>query len=173
MSILRVKDNQGNIITIPVVKGDKGSKGDPGPTGSTGYTFIPSISASGVLTWSNNGGLPNPPPFQLLVSDVDSSGDDYVRFSCGVQICWGSTSIRCNSSKQGSGSMRPYFGTAEITFPQPFISNPSVSSQITESPAWWLSNASSISTTKFTLYIAGDNTTTTKDTSWMAVGRWS
>lgn len=30
MSILRVKDENGNIIEIPVIKGDKGEKGDKG-----------------------------------------------------------------------------------------------------------------------------------------------
>ena len=33
MSILRVKDDKGNIIPIPAIKGDKGDKGDRGDTG--------------------------------------------------------------------------------------------------------------------------------------------
>ena len=31
-------------------KGDKGDKGDPG------VTFTPSVSAEGVISWTNNGG---------------------------------------------------------------------------------------------------------------------
>lgn len=53
-------------------KGDKGDKGEVGPqgeqgiqgltgdTGPQGYTFTPSVSSSGELSWTNNGGLSNP-----------------------------------------------------------------------------------------------------------------
>ena len=35
-------------------------KGDKGDTGDTGTTFTPSVSPSGDLSWSNDGGKPNP-----------------------------------------------------------------------------------------------------------------
>ncbi len=38
MSILKVKDENGNIIEIPVIKGPKGDKGDTGPQGPKGDT---------------------------------------------------------------------------------------------------------------------------------------
>lgn len=41
-------------------KGDKGDPGPQGPAGASGATFTPSVSSSGDLSWSNNGGLPNP-----------------------------------------------------------------------------------------------------------------
>ena len=46
-------------------KGDTGSQGPAGPTGPRGYTFTPSVSAAGVLSWSNNGGLSNPASFDF------------------------------------------------------------------------------------------------------------
>ena len=58
-------------------KGDKGDKGDTGATGATGetgirgergsqgYTFTPTVSTDGVLSWSNNGNLGNPPPVNI------------------------------------------------------------------------------------------------------------
>ena len=44
--------------------GEQGPKGDPGAAGAKGDTgpyFTPSVSAEGVISWSNNGGLNNPP----------------------------------------------------------------------------------------------------------------
>lgn len=44
--------------------GEQGPKGDPGAAGvkgDTGPYFTPSVSAEGVISWSNNGGLANPP----------------------------------------------------------------------------------------------------------------
>lgn len=32
------------------------------PTPQGGTVFTPSVSAAGVISWTNNGGLPNPPP---------------------------------------------------------------------------------------------------------------
>ncbi len=37
-----------------------GEKGDPGAT------FIPSVSEAGILSWSNDGGLPNPEPVDII-----------------------------------------------------------------------------------------------------------
>lgn len=36
-----------------------------GSGGENGVTFIPSISPDGVLSWTNDGGLPNPPPIKI------------------------------------------------------------------------------------------------------------
>ena len=41
-------------------KGDTGATGPQGPKGDTGPYFLPSVSAEGVLSWTNNGGLENP-----------------------------------------------------------------------------------------------------------------
>lgn len=40
--------------------GTQGPQGEQGPQGDTGYYFIPSVNAAGDLSWTNNGGLPNP-----------------------------------------------------------------------------------------------------------------
>ena len=78
-------DSSGNIswtnnggLTNPATQnirgpqGPQGEQGEPGPTGpqglqgeqgepgENGATFIPSVSESGDLSWTNNGGLPNP-----------------------------------------------------------------------------------------------------------------
>lgn len=42
-------------------KGDPGDKGDKGDPGSNGATFTPSVSEDGMISWSNDANLPNPP----------------------------------------------------------------------------------------------------------------
>ena len=46
-------------------KGDTGATGPQGPKGDTGPYFLPSVSAEGVLSWTNNGGLENPSPANI------------------------------------------------------------------------------------------------------------
>ena len=38
---------------------------ESGAPGKQGVTFIPSMSADGVLSWTNDGGLPNPDPVDM------------------------------------------------------------------------------------------------------------
>ena len=54
--------------------GAPGPKGDPGPQGQTGpagpagidgSTFTPAVSSDGMLSWTNDGGLPNPEPVNI------------------------------------------------------------------------------------------------------------
>ncbi|HDR1867420.1 TPA: collagen-like protein [Pasteurella multocida] len=59
------------------IRGPKGDKGDVGPRGlqgvqgpgglkgDKGVTFTPTVSQDGVLSWSNNGGLSNPPNINI------------------------------------------------------------------------------------------------------------
>ena len=46
-------------------KGDTGATGPQGPKGDAGPYFLPSVSAEGVLSWTNNGGLENPSPANI------------------------------------------------------------------------------------------------------------
>lgn len=41
-------------------QGVKGDTGDTGPKGADGVTYTPSVSAEGVLSWTNDGGKANP-----------------------------------------------------------------------------------------------------------------
>lgn len=43
-----------------------GGGGTPGPAGQNGATFTPSVSEAGVLSWTNNGGLDNPDPVNIM-----------------------------------------------------------------------------------------------------------
>ena len=46
-------------------KGDTGETGAQGPKGDAGPYFLPSVSAEGVLSWTNSGGLENPSPANI------------------------------------------------------------------------------------------------------------
>ena len=63
-AILRVKDENGNIVSIPAIKGDKGEKGDRGLPGSggvpdggtTGQVLTKNSNANGDAGWKNSSG---------------------------------------------------------------------------------------------------------------------
>lgn len=50
----------------PGVQGETGPKGDTGERGPRGYTFTPQISSAGVLSFNNDGGLPNPQAISVI-----------------------------------------------------------------------------------------------------------
>lgn len=43
-----------------------GGTGGTGGAGNDGATFIPSVSANGVLSWTNDKGMANPSPIDLV-----------------------------------------------------------------------------------------------------------
>lgn len=47
-------------------KGDKGEKGDTGEQGQQGVTFKPSVSTTGIVSWTNDGGLENPVAVNIM-----------------------------------------------------------------------------------------------------------
>lgn len=49
-----------NLIALADLKGDDGAPGTPGADGKDGTTYTPAVSASGDLSWTNDGGKPNP-----------------------------------------------------------------------------------------------------------------
>lgn len=63
-AILRVKDENGNIVSIPAIKGDKGEKGDRGLPGSggvpdggtTGQVLTKNSNADGDAVWKDSSG---------------------------------------------------------------------------------------------------------------------
>ena len=67
---------QGEILTFPKISGSvstpkslSGNVGTKtiniGSNGDGGATFIPSVSADGVISWTNDKGLPNPKPVNI------------------------------------------------------------------------------------------------------------
>lgn len=56
-AVMQVNVNQSTVTTL---LGELNIKGDDGTT------FRPSVSAAGVISWTNNGGLPNPTPVNIM-----------------------------------------------------------------------------------------------------------
>jgi hypothetical protein len=54
--------------------GPQGPQGDTGPTGDNGATFTPSVSEDGVLSWTNDKGLTNPPSVDIAAFGSSASG---------------------------------------------------------------------------------------------------
>lgn len=82
------KDNPGNVAPtdgtvndefwqVLALRGAKGEAGKDGEKGADGVTFTPSIDESGVLSFTNNGGLENPEP-------IDIKGDNGVTFTPSI-----------------------------------------------------------------------------------------
>ena len=82
------KDNPGNVAPtdgtvndefwqVLALRGAKGESGKDGEKGADGVTFTPSIDESGVLSFTNNGGLENPEP-------IDIKGDNGITFTPSI-----------------------------------------------------------------------------------------
>lgn len=50
--------------------------GPAGPQGNPGSTFTPAVSDDGTLTWTNNGGLPNPEPVNIKGPPGEGGGSE-------------------------------------------------------------------------------------------------
>ena len=53
-------------------KGDKGDTGEKGDKGNTGIIYTPSVSSSGILSWSNDGGEENPDPVDIVAAVLNA-----------------------------------------------------------------------------------------------------
>lgn len=53
-------------------RGETGPQGIQGETGATGTTFTPAVSSAGVISWTNDGGKPNPQPVDIVDAVLDA-----------------------------------------------------------------------------------------------------
>ena len=64
--ILTLQKMSGSVSTPKSLSGNVGAKTiNIGSSGDGGATFIPSVSADGVISWTNDKGLPNPKPVNI------------------------------------------------------------------------------------------------------------
>ena len=64
--ILTLQKMSGSVSTPKSLSGNIGAKTiNIGSSGDGGATFIPSVSADGVISWTNDKGLPNPKPVNI------------------------------------------------------------------------------------------------------------
>lgn len=90
-NVVTVTLSNGTISTFNIKNGSKGSNGTNGTNGTNGkdgtdgedgVTFTPSVDSAGNLSWTNNGGLTNPPTVNIKGPKGDSvegvATEDYV-----------------------------------------------------------------------------------------------
>ena len=85
--------------TVNVMDGTNGTNGNNGTNGVDGTTFIPSVSAEGVISWTNDGGKSNPPSVNIH-GENGTNGVDGVTFTPSVSaegvISWTNDGGRVN-----------------------------------------------------------------------------
>lgn len=76
VSVASNEQQDGTIVTITDVNGAKSFEVLNGENGDPGATFTPSVSADGTLSWSNDGGLPNPEPVNIKGPPGEGGGSE-------------------------------------------------------------------------------------------------
>lgn len=90
-----------------------------GPAGEDGTTFTPSVSASGILSWTNNGGLENPAPVDIRGpagkdGEQGPAGEDGLGVPAATAEDAGKVPVVQADGSYGLGSMIPAPETAEV-----------------------------------------------------------
>lgn len=97
----------------------QGSAGQERRTPAPGYTFFPHVSEEGILSWTNNGGFPNPEPVSLrgktgaqgIQGIPGEKGPDGERGTQGKQ---GSQGIQGIPGRDGKDGVSPLVNVASI-----------------------------------------------------------
>ena len=77
----------------------QGPQGEPGEDGDPGATFTPSVSSAGVISWTNDGGLPNPDSVNIK----GPAGDDGVSPEVTVTSITGGHTVTITDADHPSG----------------------------------------------------------------------
>lgn len=109
--------------------------------------------ADGTLTWDGKN-----------VERVQASGTGYIRYTSGLQMCWGTTTT--NSAGF----------TKEVTFPQPFLSAPSgvvcTLGSLSTNPTTYAIQTKTLTTTSFVVGAGNGSSWVTGTVRWFAIGYW-
>lgn len=124
------------IASLKGAKGDKGDTGAQGPKGATGATGPQGPQGPTGATGARGATGATGPQGPAGASAVAASGSNWVRFSDGTQICWGSIgsksfevtgNVHYKSGEDENGNANysdvtktTSYSTAAIIFPQPF-----------------------------------------------------
>ena len=93
----------------PGIQGIQGPKGADGLKGDTGPYFTPTVSAEGIISWSNNGGLDNPASVSIKgpQGDTGAKGDPGIQGEqgpAGPNEITGNTATTLSGLLKGNGS---------------------------------------------------------------------
>lgn len=140
------------IASLKGAKGDKGDTGAQGPEGATGATGPQGRQGPTGATGATGPRGPQGPQGPAGASAVAASGSNWVRFSDGTQICWGTN----------------YSGS--VSFPVPFANTnyTPVGSLDVQYPNNYNFGFEDVSTTGMRINTSGGNV----KVHWIAFGRW-
>ena len=140
------------IASLKGAKGDKGDTGAQGPEGATGATGPQGQQGPTGATGATGPRGPQGPQGPAGASAVAASGSNWVRFSDGTQICWGTN----------------YSGM--VSFPVPFANTnyTPVGSLDVQYPNNYNFGLEDVSTTGMRINTSGGNV----KVHWIAFGRW-
>ena len=140
------------IASLKGAKGDKGDTGAQGPEGATGATGPQGQQGPTGATGATGPRGPQGPQGPAGASAVAASGSNWVRFSDGTQICWGTN----------------YSGM--VSFPVSFANTnyTPVGSLDVQYPNNYNFGLEDVSTTGMRINISGGNV----KVHWIAFGRW-
>lgn len=153
---LEASDNAGQGRFTLLAQSKTSSTGD-------GYKQYDLVGTSdGSLTW-NGGNYSSLGHIEIVDSMATSKWDDekYVRYSSGLQICWGYVSL--NGSLTATNK--------RVTFPKPFTMVPAILTTFNANIGYTPIGIGWESTTAFSIGTM-NNAQTTSHTSWIAVGPW-
>ena len=140
------------IASLKGAKGDKGDTGEQGPRGATGATGPQGPQGPTGATGATGPRGPQGPQGPAGASAVAASGSNWVRFSDGTQICWGTN----------------YSG--RVSFPVSFANTnyTPVGSLDVQYPNNYNFGLEDVSTTGMRINTSGGNV----KVHWIAFGRW-
>lgn len=140
------------IASLKGAKGDKGDTGAQGPEGATGATGPQGRQGPTGATGATGPRGPQGPQGPAGASAVAASGSNWVRFSDGTQICWGTN----------------YSG--RVSFPVSFANTnyTPVGSLDVQYPSNYNFGLEDVSTTGMRINTSGGNV----KVHWIAFGRW-
>lgn len=109
-------------------KGDRGEQGLPGAKGDrgdNGITFTPSVNSNGDLTWTNNGGLDNPPLVNIKGArgEAGPQGQQGLRGEAGPKGEQGLQGIQGIQGLKGDTGAKGDKGDRGVTFTPHVASN--------------------------------------------------
>ena len=90
----------GDSSSFSMIDGGDEFKAFPGLKGDDGTTFYPHVSAEGVISWTNDGGKPNPDPVNIKGADGESA------YQAAVESGFTGTEAEFNTYLSGIGLER-------------------------------------------------------------------
>lgn len=108
-----------------------------------------------------------------IVEQGSNSKGEYVIFSNGLQVCWGSntdTTASSTSNRYGSTSGVMYYASATYPFPSDFKGTPKMFANATNAAVGAIAHPSTVSASQFNVIVEFYQASTNINFDWIAIG---